>query len=298
MTTSASISLPEKAVMISAIAADVRLKDSDVRVAVVLLFKFHNTKEGKCFPSYETIAQAAGCGRRTAIRAVERLKQTGWLAVAPGHAGYSNRYAFPTVVTAESLANSPTDDTPDTTVVTPASPGWCHPSHPTSDPDVTQTHEQNTGTEHMNGTHEGPPQQQAFSSSPPAGGINNGVAGEPLTASTSPVGRGAGAAAKSPPRKKPAVSKGTRLSVDWQPSDGDLEYARNLGMPESMIEREATKFKNYWLGVPGSKGVKLDWSHTWANWCIRSIEFAASNHKARANTTSAMIAALQERGSV
>jgi hypothetical protein len=38
MMTSASISLPEKAVMISAIAADVRLKDSDVRVAVVLLF--------------------------------------------------------------------------------------------------------------------------------------------------------------------------------------------------------------------------------------------------------------------
>ena len=91
------------------------------------------------------------------------------------------------------------------------------------------------------------------------------------------------------------MSKGTRLSVDWQPSDGDLEYARNLGMPESMIEREATKFKNYWLGVPGSKGVKLDWRHTWENWCIRSIEFAASNQKARANNTSAMIAALQER---
>jgi hypothetical protein len=91
------------------------------------------------------------------------------------------------------------------------------------------------------------------------------------------------------------VSKGTRLSVEWQPSDGDLGYARNLGMPESMIEREATKFKNYYSGVPGSKGVKLDWRHTWENWCIRSIEFAASKHKARANTTSAMIAALQER---
>ena len=130
--------------MISAIAADARLKDSDVRVAVVLLFKFHNTKRGKCFPSYETMAKAAGCGRRTAIRAVERLKRTGWLAVAPGHAGYSNRYAFPTVVTAESLANAPTDDTPDTTVVTPASPKWCHSSHPTGDSDVTQTHEWNS----------------------------------------------------------------------------------------------------------------------------------------------------------
>jgi hypothetical protein len=81
--------------------------------------------------------------------------------------------------------------------------------------------------------------------------------------------------------------------VDWQPSDGDLEYARDLGMPESMIEREATKFKNYWLGVPGSKGVKLDWHRTWENWCIRSIEFAASNPKASRNKTSAMIAALQ-----
>ena len=78
-----------------------------------------------------------------------------------------------------------------------------------------------------------------------------------------------------------------------QPSDRDLEFARELGMPESMIEREATKFSNYWLGVPGSKGVKLDWSHTWTNWCIRSIEFAASNQKASGNKTSAMIAALQ-----
>ena len=43
-------------------------------VLEALLWAFHNAKSGLCFPSYETIAEAADCARSTiagAIRALE-----------------------------------------------------------------------------------------------------------------------------------------------------------------------------------------------------------------------------------
>jgi len=62
-----------------------------------------------------------------------------------------------------------------------------------------------------------------------------------------------------------------------------------------MIRREAIKFKNHWLGTPGVKAEKLDWHRTWQNWCVRAIEYAANNQKARAQNKSATTDALQRR---
>ncbi len=50
-------------------------------VLETLLWGFHNAASGKCFPSYEAIADRAGCARRTvyeAIRALERLGILTW----------------------------------------------------------------------------------------------------------------------------------------------------------------------------------------------------------------------------
>jgi len=103
-------------------------------------------------------------------------------------------------------------------------------------------------------------------------------------------------AVRQPSLKKPPALRGTRLSELWQLSENDVAYARELGMPEEMIDREAQKFKNYWLAAAGAKGIKRDWPSTWKNWCIRSIEFMANNQKARGNATSAMVETLQRRG--
>jgi hypothetical protein len=46
-----------------------------------LLWSFHNTASGKCFPSYEAIAERASCARSTvaeAIRALERIGILTW----------------------------------------------------------------------------------------------------------------------------------------------------------------------------------------------------------------------------
>ena len=62
------------------------------------------------------------------------------------------------------------------------------------------------------------------------------------------------------------ATKGTRLSEDWQPSPDNLRFAESEGFSASEIEREAAKFRDYWIGRAGAGGVKRDWCATWRNW--------------------------------
>lgn len=53
-----------------------------IRVLEVLLWGFHNAGTGRCFPSYERIAEQARCARSTvyeAIRALERVGILTWV---------------------------------------------------------------------------------------------------------------------------------------------------------------------------------------------------------------------------
>ena len=45
-----------------------------------LLWGFHNAKSGLCFPSYETIAEAASCARSTVAEAIRDLEDAGVLS--------------------------------------------------------------------------------------------------------------------------------------------------------------------------------------------------------------------------
>jgi Helix-turn-helix domain len=48
-------------------------------VLEALLWAFHNAKSGLCFPSYERIAEAAGCARSTVAEALKALEDAGLL---------------------------------------------------------------------------------------------------------------------------------------------------------------------------------------------------------------------------
>jgi hypothetical protein len=48
-------------------------------VLQALLWGFHNAKSGLCFPSYEAIADAAGCARSTVAEAIRTLEDAGLL---------------------------------------------------------------------------------------------------------------------------------------------------------------------------------------------------------------------------
>jgi len=51
-----------------------------VAVLEALLWAFHNAKSGLCFPSYDTIAEAAHCARSTVAEALKALEEAGVLS--------------------------------------------------------------------------------------------------------------------------------------------------------------------------------------------------------------------------
>lgn len=67
----------------------------------------------------------------------------------------------------------------------------------------------------------------------------------------------------------PAASRGTRLPADFVP---DIAAAVSEGLPLVEAEREAEKFRDWWLAAPGSKGLKANWPATWRTWFRKRIE--------------------------
>jgi uncharacterized protein YdaU (DUF1376 family) len=63
------------------------------------------------------------------------------------------------------------------------------------------------------------------------------------------------------------ATKGSRFSLQDIPEEWILfcKTERSDLNPKSVFEG----FKDYWVSIPGSKGVRLDWFATWRNW-IRS----------------------------
>lgn len=74
-----------------------------------------------------------------------------------------------------------------------------------------------------------------------------------------------------PPEEKlnghPATGRsgrGTRLPSDWQPDPDLRQFARSLGLDPDQVTPE---FRDYWVGIPGARGCKLDWPATYRNRC-------------------------------
>lgn len=80
----------------------------------------------------------------------------------------------------------------------------------------------------------------------------------------------------SKPKKKgnaeDRAARGSRLQADWALPAEWREWALRLGLRHHEIDREAIKFKNYWLNCAGAKGIKLNWQLTWQTWCDRTLE--------------------------
>jgi alkylated DNA nucleotide flippase Atl1 len=57
-----------------------RITRAAVDVLRALLFKFANLKDGRCFPSYIKIAEAAGCCAKTVGRALTALERAGLIS--------------------------------------------------------------------------------------------------------------------------------------------------------------------------------------------------------------------------
>ena len=69
---------------------------------------------------------------------------------------------------------------------------------------------------------------------------------------------------------KKKSKKGSRLQNCARASDDDRAFALSTGIPPDKIDTEWAEFVDFWIGVPGARGVKLDWPATWRN-RVRSI---------------------------
>lgn len=67
------------------------------------------------------------------------------------------------------------------------------------------------------------------------------------------------------PKGADDAKRGTRLSPDWKADSDDREYGRKLGFTDEQIDWLEEEFRNFWLGVPGARGRKLDWRRTFRN---------------------------------
>lgn len=82
-------------------------------------------------------------------------------------------------------------------------------------------------------------------------------------------------------------NRGTRIASDWAPSETDRTFAKQEGFSEFEVQREASKFRDYWTACAGSRGVKLDWPATWRQW-IRSTADRAGKRPAASGPEAAV----------
>lgn len=66
--------------------------------------------------------------------------------------------------------------------------------------------------------------------------------------------------------------KGSRLNAEWRLPQPWGQWAVDQGLSPEVVRREGENFRDYWIGIPGQKGVKLDWQATWRNWIRKRLE--------------------------
>lgn len=70
--------------------------------------------------------------------------------------------------------------------------------------------------------------------------------------------------------------KGSRISVNFRPSDEMLTWARKTA-PGLDLETRILEFKNYWESRTGRDATKLDWDKTFQNRILQIVEFRPTN---------------------
>jgi phage replication O-like protein O len=78
-----------------------------------------------------------------------------------------------------------------------------------------------------------------------------------------------------------AHKRGSRLPHNTLPEDWKIWSTENT--PRVSPSRTFDTFRDYWIAVPGRKGVKLDWFATWRNWCRREDKPAAPGKQSTAS---------------
>ena len=93
------------------------------------------------------------------------------------------------------------------------------------------------------------------------------------------------AASSQPERKTTRNTKGTRIPEDFEVTDDMRQWAQTNGFGNWDLKAVTEEFFDYWVGVPGAKGVKTDWVATWRNWLRRNNTFNRGGSAASTTTS-------------
>jgi hypothetical protein len=73
------------------------------------------------------------------------------------------------------------------------------------------------------------------------------------------------------PSTKNNNTRGSRLPVDWQPSQAEIDFALDTGWTREHVEIEVNKFRDYWIAKAGKDACKVNWTATWRNWVRNNL---------------------------
>jgi len=75
--------------------------------------------------------------------------------------------------------------------------------------------------------------------------------------------------------------RGTRIPEDFAVTSEMAAWAaQNVPLVDTASETE--RFRDYWAGVSGQRGTKLDWVATWRNWMRRADDDRARGRRSQA----------------
>jgi len=75
--------------------------------------------------------------------------------------------------------------------------------------------------------------------------------------------------------------RGTRIPDDFAVTDEMAAWAaQNVPLVDTASETD--RFRDYWAGVSGQRGTKLDWVATWRNWMRRADDDRVRGRRSQA----------------
>ena len=218
--------------------SDARL--THVQLRVLLAIGSFTGKDKAAFPKQKTIAEMLGLTRETVNRAIAALRRLGYVHVEHQHREDGGQRESLYWVKLDPIAQEPCDVS-----VTPPVIVSDHTPRDLVDHTARDSLDHTIRTNHKNTSTiaEAIVERTPQSTPDPE---------QPKRAS--------------PPR---GAARGNRIAPNWAPTAIDYAFASKEGLNQEEINREADRFRDYWIAKSGRDAVKLDWSATWRNW-IRS----------------------------
>lgn len=228
---------------------------------------FHNKETGACFPSTDAISRISRVNDRLVRTTLKALHEAGYVSSEQktGQRRYFTLHldrlpeALPLQESTALHERTPPQKSTGTPCMkvqgTPV--GKCSSPLYETTPEQGINKESNKEVEQGNDGHASSPERIPYEDAPPLDHFDVPVTDEKPGVELKP--------------KKPKADRGSRMTIenlpeDWrafvESEDADLD-------PDRLFQN----FRDYWLGVSGSKGCKCDWFATWRN-NVRSFKNA------------------------